>query len=137
MGQYQFHTTRLLPNLRSKVKAYYDHNFNTIRHSNCDWIINNSSDSTRCDSCKHFRNNYLTGKLQTLQNRSETQDVSSYEASSHVNYRYLDTPGKLQRMKNLHSKVRKQAAEIRSVRKSYNTICKAKEFLLMIRHMKD
>ena len=100
----------------SNVNAYYDHNFNTIRHSNCDWIIDSSSESTSCDSCKHFRNNYLTGKLRALRNRSEAQDVSSYEASSHVNYRYLDTPGKLHRMKNLHLKVRKQAAEIRSVK---------------------
>ena len=100
----------------STVNAYYDHSFNTIRHSNCDWIINNSSDSSRCDSCKHFRNSYLTGKLRTLRNHSEAQDDLSYEASSHVNYRYLDTPGKLKRMKNLHLKVRKQAAEVRSLK---------------------
>jgi len=44
----------------------------------------------------------------------EAQECTSYEASSHINYRYLDTPAKLQRMKNLHLKVRKQASEIRN-----------------------
>jgi len=100
--------------LGSKINAYYDHNFNTICHSNCDWIISNSSDSSRCDSCKQYRNSYLNGKLRMLRNRTEAQNVASYEASSHVSYRYLDTPGKLQRMKSLHLKVKKQAAEIRS-----------------------
>ena len=38
-----------------------------------------------------------------LQNHSEAQDVASYEATSHVNYRYLDTPGKLERLKNLRT----------------------------------
>ena len=51
-----------------------------------------------------------------LRNRTEAQDVASYEATSHVNYRYLDTPGKLERLKNLHLKVRKQAGEIRSLK---------------------
>ena len=100
----------------SNINAYYDHNFNTIRHSNCEWIISNSSESSRCDTCKHYRNNYLTGKLRIFRNRSEAQDVASYEATSHVNYRYLDTPGKLEKLKNLHLKVRKQASEIRSLK---------------------
>ena len=51
----------------SNVNAYYDQNFNTIRHTNGDWIIGNNSESTRCDSlvstfgtttslvnCEHF-----------------------------------------------------------------------------------
>ena len=93
--------------LGSKINAYYDHQFHTIRHSNCEWIVINNSDGSKCDVCKQYRISFLNGKLRILQNRLEEQECASYEASSHVNYRYLDTPGKLQRMKNLHLKVRK------------------------------
>ena len=71
-------------------------------------------DGSKCDVCKQYRISYLNRKLRTLQNHLEAQECASYEASSHVNYRYLDTPAKLQRMKNLHLKVRKQASEIRN-----------------------
>jgi len=73
-------------------------------------------DGSKCDVCKQYRISFLNGKLRTLQNHLEAQECASYEASSHVNYRYLDTPAKLQRMKNLHLKVRKQASEIRNLK---------------------
>ena len=101
--------------LGSKINAYYDHQFHIIQHSNCEWIVMNNSDGSKCDVCKQYRISFLNGKLRTLQNRLEEQECASYEASSHVNYRYLDTPAKLQRMKNLHLKVRKQASEIRNL----------------------
>ena len=37
----------------------------------------------------------------------------SCAADGHVNYRYLDTPERFARMKNLHSVVRKQNAQIK------------------------
>ena len=45
----------------------------------------------------------------------------SCAADGHVNYRYLDTPERFARMKNLHSAVRKQNAQIKYWSKSWST----------------
>lgn len=69
------------------------------------------SDSARCPACVLYRDR-LHSKLRTSQQRKD--DVTS--SSSHTNYRYLDTPEKLQRMKNLHSLVKKQRRDLGTIK---------------------
>ena len=70
----------------------------------------------RCSICKKYSNNYLGSKLRLIQNQTEEQGAMSCAADSHVNYCYLDTPEKFARMKNLNSVVRKQNAQIKTLK---------------------
>jgi len=99
----------------TKINAYYDARYFTIRHSNCDWILSGDVSSERCAVCTHYRDNYLQCKARSILNRTEEMSSSSCSASSHTNYRYLDTPEKLLRMKNLHSLVIKQRKQLNNI----------------------
>ena len=94
-----------------KINAYFDSHYLTIRHTDCDWLIQDAS-KTRCSACSQYRDSYLRSKLRNLQNRTDEMITSSCSASSHTNYRYLDTPEKLKRMKNLQALVTKQRKKL-------------------------
>ena len=95
-----------------KINAYFDSHYLTIRHSDCDWLIQNVSHSNRCPACSQYRDSYLRSKLRSLQTRTDETTASSCSVSSHTNYRYLDTPEKLKRMKNLQALVTKQRKKL-------------------------
>ena len=92
----------------TKINAYFDSHYLTIRHSNCDWLIQDLSHSDRCSACSQYRDSYLRSKLRSLQTRTDEMITSSCSVNSHTNYRYLDTPEKLKRMRNLRALVTKQ-----------------------------
>ena len=96
----------------AKINAYFDSHYLTIRHSNCDWLIQDVSRSDRCSACSQYRDSYLRSKLRSLQTHTDEIITSSCSASSHTNYRYLDTPEKLKRMKNLQALVTKQRKKL-------------------------
>lgn len=96
----------------SKLNAYFDQQFLTIRHVSCQWLLPDST-KLRCQVCSQYRDNFLRGKLRSTSNRPLKQDTS--DPSSHVNYRYIDTPTRLTRIKNLHSLVRKQIRQIKNL----------------------
>ena len=94
-----------------KINAYFDSHYLTIRHTNCDWLIQDAS-KTICLACPQYRDSYLCSKLRRLQNRTDEMITSSCSARNHTNYRYLDTPEKLKRMKNLQALVTKQRKKL-------------------------
>ena len=97
-----------------KIVAYYDNHFLTIRHSSCEWLLPESSDHT-CQVCKNYKHSYLYAKLRSIRSRSDTQMEAACEVDSHVNYRFLDTPQKLQRLRNMHAVIVKQKSQIKSL----------------------
>ena len=106
---------------RSKINTYFDQQFLTIRHVSCHWLLPDST-KLRCQICIQYRENFLRGKLRSSLDQPK-QGAS--DPSSHVNYRYLDTPTRLERMKNLHSLVRKQTRQIKSLEERLNQSMKA------------
>ena len=95
----------------SKVNAYFDHQKLTIRHVSCHWLLPNC-DKQRCPVSIQYRESLLRSKLRSVL-RDTKEDGSA--ASSHVNYQYLDTPTKLRKIRNLHSLVRKQSRQIKTL----------------------
>ena len=84
--------------------AYYDVQNLTIRHVKCTWKIPVSDAQTKCQTCKTYRDNVLRSGLSRLLKQKEDEERSSKVCAvdSHVNYRYLTTPEKFLRMRNLH-----------------------------------
>ena len=87
------------------VVAYYDYQQSTIQHVKCPMGIPESS-TKRCSHCKAYRVNVLHSGLSRLRKLGETQQRARCTTDSHVNYRYLSTPEKVERMHKLHSVVR-------------------------------
>lgn len=85
--------------------AYYDYQQCTIRHVQCPMRIPESA-TKRCSHCKSYWVNVLHSGLSRLLKQRETQQEARCSADSHVNYRYLNTPAKVERMHKLHSVVR-------------------------------
>ena len=59
----------------------------------------------RCHFCKKFRDNNLRSGLSKLLKQQDKNFKSNTAISSHTNYRYLSTPEKVERLKNLHTAV--------------------------------
>ena len=111
MQQYiNFHTS-ILYATGLKVNAYFDQKTLTIRHVSCYWLLSDCT-KDRCPVCVQYRESFLRSKLRSVLDDTK-QDGS--EASSHVNHRYLDTPTKLRKIKNLQSLVRKQNRQIKTL----------------------
>ena len=86
----------------------YDVQNLTIRHVKCTWKIPISDPQTKCQTCKTYQDNILRSGLSRQLKQKEDEERSSKicAVDSHVNYRYLTTPEKLLRMRNLHTMVR-------------------------------
>ena len=73
----------------------------SLRHSNCSILICEGH-VTRCKNCSAMRSN-----LRIKANRFEARDSERNSLpSSHTNFRYLNTPEKIQRLKNLQREKR-------------------------------
>ena len=91
------------------VVAYFDQIYLTIRHVDCKWTLPLNTKSQRCDECRKYRYVLRSG----LRNFNSFQsDRSKCATDSHTNFRYLDTPEKFERMRNLHKLVRSQQKRI-------------------------
>ena len=91
------------------MNAYFDHQTLTICHVSCHWLLPDC-DKLRCPVYIQYRESFLCSKLRS--GLSDTRKDGS-EASSHVNYRYLDTPTKLRKIKTLHSLVQTLSRQIK------------------------
>ena len=86
--------------------AYYDYQQRTIRHVQCPVKIPKIGNTKRCTCCKSHRDNVLHSSLSRLLKQGDKQQQARCSIDSHVNYRYLTTPEKVDRMHRLHNAVR-------------------------------
>jgi len=87
------------------VVAYYDQECLTIRHVDCPKKLPDSWTEKRCCFCKKYRDNVLRSSLSQW-HKQQNQGCCATDTSSHVNFRYLATPEKIQRLTNLHKQLR-------------------------------
>ena len=82
----------------------------TIRHKKCSFLI--AEGNKRCDVCKHYRKT-LTSMLARKENTTTTDRTAP---DSHVNYRYLTSPEKKERMQRLHTLQRQTKQQLDSMK---------------------
>ena len=100
--------------LGTSIVAYYDHRFSTIRHVNCLFQLTAPSNS-RCSACKTYQDNVLCTSLNRLLKQSDNEK-SVTEYNSHANFHYLNTPEKMESLKNLSKMVRIKDKETQALR---------------------
>ena len=105
------------------VVAYYDNRFSTIRHINCPFTLPQLTSGNRCSACKTYRDNVLRCALNRVLKQSDNE-ISVIETSSHANFRYLNTPEKMDRLKNLSKLVRSKEKQIQDL---HNRLAKTTE----------
>ena len=71
----------------------------TIRHKNCEYLLDRGQ--ARCSQCQNHRKS-----LHVMLKRLQTRTISSTNASSHANYRYLSRPLLVRRAHNIRKKYR-------------------------------
>ena len=69
----------------------------------------------KCQFCKKFRDNNLRSGLSKLLKQQNEKFKSNTAISSHTNYRYLSTPEKVERLKNLHTPIVAQGRKIKAL----------------------
>lgn len=97
--------------------AYYDKPNKTIRHVECELLLDDKSPLC-CSQCKRYRFNSLNRLLY----RHKKNCVSKVGHGSHVNYRYLDKRSKIIRMKNLQRELKRRRDELNRKRKIVDKI---------------
>ena len=91
----------------------YDQDHHTIRHTGCQLLISSGS---RCMQCTTYRNNSLRREANHLkQLDKENSDPSN--PSSHINYRFMTTPERNDRIRRLHDQVRVKDKSLQMMRK--------------------
>ena len=110
--------------LGNAVTAYYDQKYKTIHHVNCLLKVPISTSGMRCTVCRKFRDNVLRSALYNFQKQTnKTDDVCA--ASSHANFRYLNTPEKLERLRNLSRLIHTKDQQLADCKKKLNRIIEA------------
>ena len=106
--------------------AYYDQCFLTIQHVQCKRTLTDKSKSDRCSTCRAYRY-VLRSALRSLHiaKDRETDNSTRCQSDSHTNFRYLDTPVKIERMQNMHKLVCQQRKEIKRLQYSLNKLIQA------------
>ena len=83
----------------------------TIRHKDCELVVEGD---TRCKACKHHRST-----LHAIYSRIEKNEAGKENRTaptSHVNYRYLSSPEKSERLSRLHQAARTAQRRVSSGR---------------------
>lgn len=110
--------------LGNAVTAYYDQRYKTIRHVNCMVKIPTSTIGKRCTVCRKFRDNVLRSTLCSFLKRSDRiDDVCA--ASSHTNFRYLNTPEKVERLRSLSRLIHVKDQQVADSKKKLNRMIEA------------
>lgn len=73
----------------------------TIRHTDCAVLLPPASKTTRCSHCESHRHT-----LRSLVYQTGRQAADKTAPDSHVNYRFLSTPEKTDRLQRMHSELR-------------------------------
>lgn len=110
----------------SKKSAFCDDRFtssNTIRTSSCVVLFSPKDPHTdsRCCSCHGYRKT-----LNSMLFRHKKCDRGSTELSSHTNYRYFNTPEKVNRLEKLHKHARTSQQRIKRLKKKIASIVEDK-----------
>lgn len=102
------------------IKAFLDSSGHspTIRTTTCE-LLTSSEKHARCNACSSYRK-----VLSAMLHRAESQqrDPDKCNPSSTTNYRYLNTPEKLERMKRLHADVKVSQQRARRLEKRYRYV---------------
>ena len=78
---------------------------------NCCMLVSNGC----CSSCKQYKNNSLVRQLKRLTDNKENDPSCT---SSHINYRFLSTAQKDERLKKLHSELRSKTRRLQLLQKA-------------------
>lgn len=94
-----------------KVIGSFDSAKNAIHHSECLKFVSLQSQAKMCSQCMLFRENVLRGRLHRHL-KELNSEVQSTSTVSHTNFRYLTTPEKYERMKNMASVIHSKDKQI-------------------------
>lgn len=94
-----------------KVIGSFDSAKNAIHHSECLKFVSLQSQAKMCSQCMLFRENVLRGRLHSHL-KELNSEVQSTSTVSHTNFRYLTTPEKYERMKNMASVIHSKDKQI-------------------------
>ena len=86
--------------------VYLDQVYLTIRHVDCKWTLLLNARSQRCDEFRYVLRSWLKNLS------SSKSDHDRCATDSHIKFRYLNTPEKFERMRNLHKLVHSQQKKI-------------------------
>ena len=98
--------------------AYVDENtlqHATVRHSNCKLLLDGHR---RCSACSIHRHSMRT----MLSRKKSSENTTSSDPSSHVNYRYLADHEKTERLHRLHEEVRALNRKVQKMEKKLEEI---------------
>ena len=85
--------------------VYFDQVYPTVHHVDCKWTLPLNARSQRCDECQKYQYVLRSG-LKNL--NSSKSDHDRCATDRHMNFCYLDSPEKFERMRNLHKLVHSQ-----------------------------
>ena len=96
-----------------KVIGIFDSATKAIHHAECLKVVTSQSQAKMCLNCSLFRDNILRCRLNHhLKELNGDVNNQSTSASSHTNFRYLNTPEKYERMKNMASAIHSKDKQI-------------------------
>ena len=102
----------------------------TVRTPSCEMLV--SKEGVRCSACRKYR-----GTLRSLRSRLEkrlaTTPTKRTDPSSHVNFRYLNTPEKSTRIVNRSAQVRSAKSQVKRLQEKLQAIT-AKDGIVLENH---
>ena len=86
--------------------AYFDEASQTIRSTDCELLLLNeqTTEVKRCHSCTEYRQ--ILNCMVYHIDHGKSKDIDKSNPTSHTNYRFLTSPEKTARLKNLHDRTR-------------------------------
>ena len=104
--------------------AYCDQRYKTIHHVNCLVKIPTLTIGKRCQVCRKFRDNVLRSTLCSfLKHSDRIHEVCA--ASSHTNFRYLNTPEKVEHLRSLSRLIHVKEQQVADSKKKLNRMIEA------------
>ena len=100
----------------TKVVAYRDTQllpFPTIRHSECEMLLERESVSDCCSACSEYQHSLCS--LLSRERRAQPREDRTHP-SSHVRYDVLSSPEKIERMHRLHALQRSTSKQLERLR---------------------
>ena len=104
--------------------AYYDKAEETIRCADCLLFSQASSESHRCDQCRLYRKTLFS--LLTRHQQRQSSPTDRTDPTSHVNYRFLTSPEKEERLQRFHHMHRIDQQKIARLQAALNVAVKGR-----------
>ena len=100
-----------------------------IRHVKCHLLFKpESKRENRCPVCLRYRENYLRRALNRMKEGKENSDPC--KADSHVNYRYLNTQQKDERLRRLHTELKSSQNIVKKLEKKIKSMMDSESITL-------